>query len=105
MWHSNVSVQISSQNMLRVHNLSRDKRSQAVILYQAGCLQCDIGTMLGCSQKAVFNAIHRYQETGDYFDSQARGCHHSTSEREGRYLRHLAIRKSISNALQLQSEW
>ena len=60
MWHSNVSVQISLQNMVQVCNLSRAKRSQAVILYQAGYLQHDIGSMIGYSQKAVFNAIHRY---------------------------------------------
>lgn len=97
--------QILAYTMVRGQDLSRAKRAQCIVLRELHWTQREIADFLECSQKAVFNAIHRHRTTGTHTNRHRTGRRPMTTGRDDRVLRCIAMRRRLVTVPQMRAEW
>lgn len=92
--------------MGRAVHLQSTARAQIVSLHETGDYSYrQIAQFMKCSYKAVYNAIHKYQQTGSYEDSAGRGRKRKGTAADVRVLKRLAQVNPKSTSSELNKMW
>ena len=78
-------------------------RAMVIALHEAGHIQSAIAARLNCSQSTVCRTIRKYESTGSVADLPRMERPRSTTDRENRYIKRVALANRFMNSTRLIS--
>ena len=79
-------------------SLSEIQHAQIVILYKEGQSERKISEKLGVSKRAVYQAVVKFKNSGQYSDQKRSGRPRKTTLRDDHLIRRIAVRSPMSSS-------